>query len=150
MKKQQLFQKRKKKKKIMEIVYFVSYQIAKFWQVLWLTILWNKPAMEQERKYLFSFVFFPLFCEIIFFDPDWKRRFKNNSKNILDICTGTEFSLWHMGQVKKNEWMNEWMKMSFIPYYCNSYSSTINGRCNRENNIGICIFCLLKAYILYK
>jgi hypothetical protein len=34
----------------MEIVYFVGYQIAKFWQVLWLTILWNKPAMEQAKE----------------------------------------------------------------------------------------------------
>jgi hypothetical protein len=51
--------------------------------------------MEQakEKVLIFIFGFFHCFCEIIFFDPDWKRRFKNNSKNILDICTGTEFSL---------------------------------------------------------
>jgi hypothetical protein len=56
--------------------------------------------------------------------------------------------LWHMGQVKKNEWMNEWIDVIYT-YYCNSYIVlTINGRCNRESNSGICIFCLLKAYIL--
>jgi uncharacterized membrane protein len=78
-----------------------------------------------------------------------KRRFKNNSKNILDICTGTEFSLWHMGQVKKNEWMNEWMKMSFIPItVIVIVVLTINGRCNREKHSVFAFSVFLKAYIL--
>jgi hypothetical protein len=49
--------------------------------------------MEQAKEKVYYFLLvFPLFVKIIF-DPDWERRFKNNSKNILDICTGTEFFL---------------------------------------------------------
>jgi hypothetical protein len=41
--------------------------------------------MEQAKEKVLIFIFFgfPLFCEIIFFDPDWERRFKKQFKEYL-------------------------------------------------------------------
>jgi hypothetical protein len=50
--------------------------------------------MEQAKEKVLIFILvFHCFCEIIFRSRLGKEDLKNNSKNILDICTGTEFSL---------------------------------------------------------
>jgi methylase of polypeptide subunit release factors len=59
--------------------------------------------MEQAKEKVLIFIFFWFFpCFVKSSSSiDWKRRFKKNSKNILDICTGTGVFFVTYGTSKK-------------------------------------------------